>query len=67
MTRRDQPAGHRVCGGIFTPDPDVPADHNGLLTCRCQLPGKPGDTHHTTPAPVEDGRMRAAGEKGDEG
>jgi hypothetical protein len=30
-----KPTQHRVCGGIFRPDPDLPADHNGRWTCRC--------------------------------
>jgi hypothetical protein len=53
----------RVCGGIFRPDPDLPADHNGRWTCHCGLLGAPGDAHHTAPEPAEDGRMRAAGER----
>jgi hypothetical protein len=61
MTR--DPAAHRVCGGIFRPDPDLPADHNGRWTCHCGLLGAPGDAHHTVPEPAEDGRMRAAGER----
>lgn len=60
---RRKPAQHRVCGGIFTPDPDMPPDPiSGELTCRCRLKGKPGDAHHTLPAVVEDARSRAAGE-----
>jgi len=55
-----------VCGGIFAADPDIPADHNGRRTCRCGLTGEPGDAHHKPPAPVEDARQRAAGERGDE-
>ena len=51
------------CGGIFTPDPDVPADQKGRLTCRCRLVGEPGDAHHTAPEPVEDAASRAAGER----
>jgi hypothetical protein len=52
-----------VCGGIFTPDPDLPADHNGRRTCRCGLPGEPGDAHHPEREAAEDGQMRAAGER----
>ena len=62
MTRQ-QPAQHLVCGGIFTPDPDLPADHQGRRTCRCGLPGKPGDAHHTVPEPERDARSAAAGER----
>jgi hypothetical protein len=58
-----KPAQHLVCGGVFTPDPDIPADHNGLLTCRCRLKGKQGDAHHTPSEVAEDGQMRAAGER----
>lgn len=63
MTRRPKPTAHRVCGGIFTPDPNVPPDQNGRLTCRCALVGKAGDSHHTAPEPVEDVQSLAAGEK----
>jgi len=62
MTRQ-QPAQHRVCGGIFTPDPDLPADHQGRRTCRCGLVGEPGDAHHTVPEPEADARSAAAGER----
>ena len=58
---------HRVCGGVFKADPDVPADHQGRRTCVCHLVGEPGDAHHTLPPPVADARSAAAGEKGDEG
>jgi hypothetical protein len=59
-----KPASHRVCGGIFTPDPDVPADRNGRRTCLCHLVGEPGDTHHTLPeTPRSDARTLAAGEE----
>lgn len=58
-----KPAAHRVCGGIFTPDPDIPADHRGWRTCRCGLTGAPGDAHHTPPAEAaQDARQLAAGE-----
>jgi hypothetical protein len=54
------PAQHRVCGGIFTPDPAVPLDQKGRATCRCQLVGVPGDAHHTLPdAPVDVQQLRA--------
>jgi hypothetical protein len=58
-----KPAQRLICGGIFTPDTDIPPDHNGRRTCRCGLPGAAGDAHHTVPEPAEDGRMRAAGER----
>lgn len=58
-----KPAKHLVCGGIFTPDPGLPADHNGRKTCRCGLLGAPGDAHHTAPEPVLDVRGLAAGER----
>jgi hypothetical protein len=61
-----QPRQHRVCGGIFTPDPDVPPDHNGRQACRCGLLGEAGDTHHTVPEPEPDARGLAAGERGEE-
>ena len=64
MTRR--PAAHRVCGGIFTPDPDLPADHQGRRTCRCGLLGEPGDAHHTVAEAVDDARSAAAGERSEE-
>lgn len=65
---RNQPAPHRVCGGIFTPDPDIPADHRGLRTCRCGLVGKPGDAHHSPEVPEgADHGQRAAGEGVDAG
>jgi hypothetical protein len=56
------------CGGIFTPDPDVPADHNGRRTCVCHLTGQPGDAHHTLPPTPDfaDARQLAAGEDGGE-
>jgi hypothetical protein len=61
---RAQPAQHRVCGGIFTPDPDMPDEpFTGRKTCRCGLVGQPGDTHHTVPEPVPDVRGLAAGER----
>jgi hypothetical protein len=61
-----KPAQHRVCGGIFTPDPAVPPDHNGLQACRCSLVGRPGDPHHTVPEVTgQDGRQLAAGERGE--
>lgn len=49
MTSKPGPAQHRICGGIFTPDPAVPRDQKGRATCRCQLVGEPGDAHHTLP------------------
>ena len=64
-----KPAQHLVCGGIFTPDPDLPAryDTAGRLispgTCRCGLVGEPGDAHHTVPEPERDARSAAAGER----
>ena len=59
---------HRVCGGLFTPDTTLPADHNGRLTCRCGLVGEPGDAHHTLPdVPETDVQQLAAGEDGGEG
>lgn len=63
-----KPAKPRLsCGGIFTPDPDIPADHRGRRTCRCGLTGEPGDAHHTPPAPAEaDHGQLAAGEGGNE-
>jgi len=64
MTR--DPAAHRVCGGIFTPDPDLPADHQGRRTCRCGLVGEPGDAHHTVPEPEADARSAAAGDTQEE-
>jgi hypothetical protein len=66
-----KPVQHRVCGGIFTPDPDLPAryDADGRLispaVCRCSLPGWPGDAHHTAPEPTADVRQLAAGEGGE--
>jgi hypothetical protein len=62
-----KPAQRLICGGIFTPDPGIPPDHNGRRTCRCGLTGVAGDPHHTVPEPVDDARSRAAGESGDEG
>jgi hypothetical protein len=52
-----------ICGGIFTPDTDIPPDHNGRRTCRCGLLGEPGDAHHTVPEAVPDVRGLAAGER----
>lgn len=58
---------HRVCGGIFTPDPATPADPlSRQQVCRCGLVGEPGDAHHPDVDVPEDGQMRAAGEKGGE-
>jgi len=57
------PTAHRVCGNIFTPDPDLPADHQGRRTCRCGLVGGPGDAHHTVPDVEPDARSAAAGER----
>lgn len=55
------------CGGLFSPDPDVPADpldQAGLSFCLCGLRGKPGDAHHALPdAPLDDVQRRAAGER----
>jgi len=58
-----KPAHRLVCGGIFTPDPDLPADHQGRRTCRCGLLGAPGDAHHTVPEVEPDARSAAAGER----
>jgi len=53
----------RVPPHPFVADPDIPPDHNGRRTCRCGLPGEPGDAHHTLPEVVgQDARQRAAGE-----
>jgi hypothetical protein len=53
-----------ICGGIFTPDPGIPPDHNGRRTCRCGLTGQAGDAHHTVPdAPAVDVQQRASGER----
>ena len=62
-----KPAQHLRCGGVFPPDPDLPADHQGRRTCICHLVGQAGDAHHNPVPAVEDGRMRAAGERGGEG
>jgi hypothetical protein len=61
------PVQHRVCGGIFTLDPDVPPDQNGRRVCRCGLVGEPGDTHHALPDAPQDARSLAAGEHHDRG
>jgi hypothetical protein len=54
----------RVCGGVFTPDPALPADHRGRRTCVCGLIGEPGDAHHTPAAAAEqDAQQLAAGER----
>jgi hypothetical protein len=53
----------RICGGIFTPDPGIPPDHNGRRTCRCGLTGVAGDPHHTVPVVDVDVQQRAAGER----
>ena len=53
---------HRVCGGVFKADPDVPADNQGRRTCVCHLVGEPGDAHHNPPAPGPDVQRLAAGE-----
>lgn len=55
-----------VCGGIFQPDPDLPADHRGLSTCRCGLVGEAGDAHHTPADDVPDVQRRRVGEDGGE-
>lgn len=48
-------------------DPTVPADQNGHDFCRrCSLAIVDGDPRHTMPAPVDDARTRAAGERGGE-
>lgn len=48
--------------------PPDPLDRKQRRPCAvCHVVGEPGDAHHDVPPPVEDGRMRAAGEKGDEG
>lgn len=68
-----KPVAHRVCGGIFTPDPDLPAryDAAGRLispgVCRCGLPGRQGDARHPElPVPEPDAQELAAGEARDE-
>lgn len=44
MTRqRAKSAQSRVCGGLFTPDPTLPADQAGRQVCRCGLIGEAGD------------------------
>jgi len=58
-----KPAHRLVCGGVFQPDDDLPADHQGRRTCRCGLLGEPGDAHHTVPEPEADARSAAAGER----
>lgn len=59
-------AQHRICGGIFTPNLDIPPDHNGRKTCICRLIGEAGDAHHTVPdAPAADAQSLAAGERGE--
>jgi len=65
-----KPVEHRICGGIFTPDPAVPADIRYLQgkrvvrrVCRCGLVGEPGDAHHDAVPPEDpDHGQRAAGE-----
>jgi hypothetical protein len=58
----------RVCGGVFTPDPAIPADHRGRLTCVCGLTGEPGDPRHTpAAADSQDAQQLAAGERSDRG
>lgn len=66
MTARSAKPTQR-CGGIFQPDPDVPADPlTGDVYCRCGLAGEAGDAHHPLPdAPDDDVQRRAAGERGD--
>jgi hypothetical protein len=46
------------CGGVFTADPDVPADHRGRRACVCGLLGEPGDPHHTLPDVPEQAEVR---------
>jgi hypothetical protein len=55
------------CGGIFQPDPDVPADpldRTAARYCMCGLRGEPGDAHHTLPdVPAQVEHRRRAGER----
>lgn len=56
------------CGGLFTADPDVPADpldQAGLRFCLCGLRGEAGDAHHALPDAPDDVQRRAAGERSD--
>jgi hypothetical protein len=54
------------CGGVFTPDPDVPADQGGRQACRCGLLGEPDDAHHRLPdVPHQEEHRRRVGERGD--
>jgi hypothetical protein len=70
-----KPVEHRVCGGIFTPDPAIPADVRFVRgkrvvrrVCRCGLLGAPGDAHHDAEPPDgADHGQRAAGEEVDPG
>ncbi len=69
MTRA-KTAQHRVCGGIFTPDPEIPAEVRVVKgervvrhVCRCGLLGQAGDAHHTVAPPSVDARGLAAGER----
>ena len=51
------------CGGIFQPDPDVPADPvTGQVFCRCGRAGEAGDAHHTLPVVPLDVHQLRAGE-----
>jgi hypothetical protein len=54
---------------VHVVDQDVPADPldtTGRRACRtCHLVGRPGDAHHTMPAPIPDAASAAAGERGD--
>lgn len=58
-----KPATAAQCGP-FLPDPDIPADHNGLQACAtCHLLGEPGDAHHDMPAvPEQDEHRRRYGD-----
>lgn len=63
--QRAKSAQSRVCGGLFTPDPTLPADQAGRQVCRCGLIGEAGDAHHTLPdVPEMAEHRRRAGERG---
>lgn len=57
----------RVRPHLPDPDPAVPADQHGHLYCRrCGLALLDGDQRHTPPpAPAQDARGLAAGERGE--
>lgn len=66
MTARvSNPGKPRVCGGIFKPDPTLPADQSGRQVCVCGLLGKAGDAHHTLPSAGMDVQQLRAGEGGE--